>query len=120
MANNNIKTADLIKIIGSPFAQSNHELLSEEVLVQVYEKAFYDRVAPLYLHKFRHKVWSPELERHYIFVRDRELMTLTVLSDLAENLNNWNENGYVIFIMVLVEERQLKPKQPSTLFVWPH
>ena len=89
MNNNSVTTADLIKLIGTPFLQRNRTLPSSKLLLRVYEKAFYDRVAPLYLHKFRRKGWLPALEDHYIFVRDRESMTLTVLSDLAENLNGW-------------------------------
>ena len=97
MNNNSVTTADLIKLIGTPFQQRNRTLPSAKLLLRVYEKAFYDRVAPLYLHKFRRKGWLPALEDHYIFVRDRESMTLSVLSDLAENLNGWNEHSYAIF-----------------------
>jgi len=91
-------TKKLIELIGSPFV--NHKawnLPSDKLLLQVYEKAFYDRVAPLYLHKYRREGWLSELENHYIFVLKRESMTRTVLTDLAANLNDWNEHGYVIF-----------------------
>jgi hypothetical protein len=91
-------TQELIGLIGSPFA--NEELSgfpSDRLLLQIYEKAFCDRVAPLYLHKFRHKDWSAELEEHFQAVKNREGVTLKVLADLAYNLNEWDKNGYVIF-----------------------
>jgi hypothetical protein len=92
------KTKELINLIGSPFVNTEAgDLPSNKLLIEIYDNAFYDRVAPLYLHMFRRADWHPELEAHYIFVRDRESMTLTVLSDLAAHLNDWNKNGYMIF-----------------------
>ena len=90
-------TADLIKLIGSPFDRSKQTSFSDEVLMNVYMKAFSDRVAPLYLDKYRKVGWHQELEKSYVSVRKREVMTLAVLSDLANNLNSWDENGYVVF-----------------------
>ncbi len=97
MDDNIIISANLIKLIGTPFSQKYFHPVSDALLLEIYEKAFYDRVAPLYLHKFRHEGWLPKLEDHYVFVRDREAMTRSVLSELAANLNDWDENGYVIF-----------------------
>ncbi len=91
-------TKELIELIGSPFAnQKARSHPSDRLLLRVYDKAFYDRVAPLYLDIYSRDGWVPELEELFIKVKDREAMTLTVLSDLATNLNDWNENGYVIF-----------------------
>lgn len=91
-------TQKIISIIGTPFENgTTNEHFSDSILLEMYEKAFYDRIAPLYLHKYRREGWLPKLENHFRFVKDRELMTLTVLSDLSEKLNNWNKNGYVIF-----------------------
>jgi len=94
----NSSTRRIVSIIGTPFEKGNTiKHYSDSVLLDIYKRAFYDRVAPLYLHKFRRKGWLPELENHYKFVMDRESMTLTVLSDLSSKLNDWNKNGYVIF-----------------------
>jgi len=92
-----ITTADLIKLIGSPFISENSIARSDKYLEQVYDKAFYERVAPLYLHKFKYKGWSDALEERFHFVQKREEMTLKVLADLSANLNEWDENGYAIF-----------------------
>jgi len=92
------RTRELINLISSPFVnKEERDLPSNKLLLQLYDNAFNDRVAPLYLHMFRRADWLPELEVHYTFVRDRESMTLTVLSDLAAYLNDWNKDGYLIF-----------------------
>ena len=91
-------TKDFMELIGSPFVnQEMGRVRSDKLLLQIYQKAFYDRVAPLYLHKFRRKGWLRELEDRYVFVREREAMTLSVLSDLAAKLNEWDWHGYAIF-----------------------
>jgi hypothetical protein len=92
-----VTTADLIKLIGTPFASGNSRARSDEILVQIYEKAFCDRVAPLYLHKFKYEGWSDELEERFYLVQKREEMTLKILADLSANLNEWDKNGYIIF-----------------------
>ncbi|HUU41340.1 MAG TPA: hypothetical protein VMW42_10380, partial [Desulfatiglandales bacterium] len=92
-----VTTADLIKLIGTPFTSDNSQARSDKYSEQVYEKAFYERVAPLYLHKFKYEGWSSELEGRFQFVQKREKMTLKVLEDLSANLNEWDKNGYVIF-----------------------
>jgi hypothetical protein len=92
-----ITTSDFIKLIGSPFTSENPQLRSDKHLEQIYEKAFYERVAPLYLHKFKYEGWSDNLEERFQFIQNREEMTLNVLADLSANLNKWDENGYVIF-----------------------
>jgi hypothetical protein len=92
-----VTTADLVKLIGTPFLSDKSQAPCDKYLEQGYEKAFYERMAPLYLHKFRYEGWSSDLEERFCLVRDREKMTLKVLSDLADNLNNWDEAGYSIF-----------------------
>ena len=91
-------TKELIQLIGSPFVQrQGRSQPSDELLLVVYDRAFHARVAPLYLHMYRREGWDPKLEEHFAFVRDREAMTLTVLSDLAAALNELDGSGYVIF-----------------------
>lgn len=90
-------TENLINLIGTPFRERSSANPSDEALLQVYNKAFHSRVAPLYLHIYKRKGWDPKLEEYFAFVRDREDMTLTVLKDLAANLNDLDVDGYVIF-----------------------
>ena len=93
-----VTTKDLIRVIGSPFIdQGKIEPPADEFLISIYNKAFFARVAPLYLHLYRRDDWHTKLEEHLEFVRDREAMTLRVLSDLAMNLNELDSEGYVIF-----------------------
>jgi hypothetical protein len=92
-----VNTTNLVKLIGSPFISAEFDKPCDQYLEQMYEKAFYERVAPLLLHKFRHEGWSPELEKRFNFVLTREDMTRKVLMDLAGNLNDWDETGYCIF-----------------------
>jgi hypothetical protein len=90
-------TADLVKLIGTPFISDEFQKRCDKYLEQIYDKAFSERMAPLLLHKFKHEGWSADLEERFCFVQDREKMTLKVLSDLADNLNKWDEAGYSIF-----------------------
>ena len=92
-----VGTADLVKLIGTPFTSDKFQAPCDKYLEQVYEKAFSERLAPLYLHKFKYEGWSDDLEERFHFVQKREKMTLKVLSDLANNLNEWDETGYSIF-----------------------
>lgn len=92
-----VATADLVKQIGTPFVSDKFETPCDTYLEQVYEKAFCERIAPLLLHKFRYEGWSSNLEKRFCFIKEREKTTLMVLSDLADNLNNWDGAGYSIF-----------------------
>lgn len=92
-----ITTKNIIQLIGTPFDEKSRDMPSDEFLLHIYNKAFHSRVAPIYLHKYRREGWNPKLEQYFIFVRDREAMTLRVLSDLAANLNELDNDGYVIF-----------------------
>lgn len=99
MPTDEVKTADLIKVVGSPFTTQNSSY-PDEFLLRIYDRAFFDRVAPLYLHMHRRTDWDPKLERHYRFVVEREAKTRSVLSGLAKQLNDWDSHdslGYVIF-----------------------
>ncbi|HUU41842.1 MAG TPA: hypothetical protein VMW42_12975 [Desulfatiglandales bacterium] len=91
-------TSEILNIIGTPFENAKKlNRVTDDKLVRIYEHAFYNRVAPLYLHMYRRDGWCDKLKELYVRVKEREAMTLTVLSDLAANLNDWNEDGYVIF-----------------------
>jgi len=90
-------TKDIIQLIGTPFIKRAGDYPSDEFLLYIYNKAFQSRVAPIYLQMYRHDGWHPKLEEYFNFVRNREAMTLTVLSDLAATLNELDSNGYVIF-----------------------
>ena len=92
-----VATADLVKQIGTPFISDKVQRPCDTYLEQVYEKAFYERMAPLFLHKFRYEGWSSDLEERFRFIQNREETTLKVLSDLADNLNKWDGAGYSIF-----------------------
>ena len=92
-----VTTADLIKQIGTPFISDKFETPDDIYLERVYEKAFSERIAPLFLYKFRYEGWSSGLEERFRFIQDREKTTLKVLSDLADNLNKWDGTGYSIF-----------------------
>ncbi len=92
-----INTANLVRLIGTPFNSNKFRAPCDKYLEQVYEKAFSERVAPLYLHLLKYEGWSDNLEERFRFVQRREKMTLNVLTELANNLNEWNESGYCIF-----------------------
>ena len=92
-----LKTIDIVTLIGSPFLRNERKIPSEDFLLKVYDKAFKNRVAPLYLNRFYREDWSSQLKGLYAALRERENMTLNVLSDVAANLNAWNKHGYVIF-----------------------
>ena len=56
-------TADLVKLIGTPFISNKFQTPCDKYLEQVYEKAFSERMAPLYLHKFKYEGWSDDSRR---------------------------------------------------------
>jgi len=96
---------DLIKIIGTPFG-SPVPCVSKDILENIYEKAFADRVALLYLDAHRKLGWSPNLEQLYSKLNKRRTETLSVVSDLAHVLNEFCPHDYAIF-------KSLKP-YPAT------
>ena len=60
-------TADLVKLIGTPFISNKFQAPCDKYLEQVYEKAFSERMAPLYLHKFKYEGWSDDSRRTLLF-----------------------------------------------------
>ena len=100
------KTYELIKIIGSPFVKKIPEV-DQETLTRVYDQAFADRVALLYLTLHRKgKSWNPHLEKEYQALHTRRKNTLRVIGDIGESLNRHGINDYAIF-------KSLKP-YPAT------
>lgn len=88
----------LIQMIGSPFVnEDNNRNWSDADLISNYENAFVDRVALLYLSKYRRNGWAQELEDKYNMLENRRLLTLSVISTLAEKLNTIASEKYVIF-----------------------
>jgi hypothetical protein len=96
MPNNHIATTNLIKIIGSPFTTTDRDLVSEQELVDIYQQAFEDRVAPLYLSLYKNDNWNKDLIDLYQKMTEREKLTRSVLVDLADQLNQIIPNQYVI------------------------
>ena len=99
------QTYELIKCIGTPFVEqrSNDEF---EFLEEIYDKAFADRVALLYLSIHRKHDWPALLEDRYRTLADRRAKTLQVVSELSNALNEFCQNEYAIF-------KSLKP-YPAT------
>jgi len=94
--NKEFSTIEFIRLIGSPFYERSTERPSDDLLLSIYDRAFDDRVAPLYLHLFRYEGWHPELEEKYQNLLERQKMTQTVLVDLAKNLSQITLDEYVI------------------------
>ena len=98
-------TYDLIKIIGSPFVDEIPDV-PFDVLEEIYDKAFADRVALLYLTIHRSKEWPASLEEKYQNLSDRRGKTLDVVASLGRSLNEFSVKDYAIF-------KSLKP-YPAT------
>ncbi len=88
----------ILQLIGSPFApQAEGPAVDDETLLAIYDEAFVDRVALLYLEKYRRPGWAPELEQKYRYLEERRLMTLSVISTLAEHLDTLCPENYLVF-----------------------
>lgn len=98
-------TSELIKLIGSPFLDVKLQT-SNELLERIYETAFADRVALLYLSIHRREDWPAILEDKYLKLAARRDKTLEVIANLADVLNSFCPNEYAIF-------KSLKP-YPAT------
>ena len=98
-------TYELIKIIGSPFVKEK-PVSNEKTLKKIYDRAFSDRVALLYLEIHRKKGWSDFLEEKYQILKNRRHKTLNVITDLGTTLNQLGVKDYAIF-------KSLKP-YPAT------
>ena len=75
-------------------------------MIEIYEKAFADRVALLYLTIHRKEGWPSVLEEKYLKLSDRRDKTLDVVVSLGQTLNEFCQNEYAIF-------KSLKP-YPAT------
>ena len=100
-----MKTFELAKIVGSPFVDSKLNI-KDNVLEAIYDEAFKDRVALLYLTLYRRDGWSEFLEQKYQKLNERRNKTLDVVSTLGKSLNEFGINDYAIF-------KSLKP-YPAT------
>ena len=80
---------ELIEIIGSPFVHKKPGAESVD-LASLYNKAFEDRVALLYLTIHREKGWLEVLEEKYLKLNDRRDKTLNVVASLGQTLNEFN------------------------------
>ena len=98
-------TYELIKIIGSPFVEEKKEV-NQDTLERIYDQAFVDRVALLYLSLHRKDGWSNFLETKYQTLKDRRNRTLDVIASLGATLNRFGLDDYAIF-------KSLKP-YPAT------
>lgn len=87
----------LFQLLGSPFSDRPLATLSDAELLGVYELAFKDRVALLYLSLHRREGWDAQLEERYQALKHREEMTLEVIAALAKVVNAWNPDQYIIF-----------------------
>ena len=87
---------ELIKIIGTPYVNQRTSI-PVNVLENIYEKAFEDRVALLYLTLYRETEWSKALESLFVNLNKRREDTLSVVSNLANVLNQYCSDEYAIF-----------------------
>lgn len=100
-----MNTFELIKIIGSPYVDKKYDI-DDLKLVEIYDEAFKDRVALLYLTIYRKNGWSELLEEYYQKLNSRRNKTLSVVATLGKSLNEFGKNKYAIF-------KSLKP-YPAT------
>ena len=98
-------TFELIKLIGTPFLE-NSPTVNDKILENIYDRAFADRVALLYLTLHRRNDWSRILEEKYKRLNERRERTLDVVADLGNDLNKFSVKDYAIF-------KSLKP-YPAT------
>jgi len=87
----------LFELLGSPFVKKPLRRFSDQELLEVYDFAFPNRVALLYLSLHRRPGWDPRLEEKYEHLHQREQMTFAVIAQLARVLNQWNPDQYVVF-----------------------
>lgn len=87
----------LFELLGSPFSSTPLKRFSDQDLLDVYDHAFRNRVALLYLSLHRRQGWDPILEQHYQKLEQRQQSTFSVIVRLALALNKWDPSGYVVF-----------------------
>ena len=90
-------TEKLIDLIGTPFMEFKKLDYSDEQLLDMYEYAFPNRVALLFLSLYKREDWDARLEEKYRVLKKREKDTLDVITRLADKLNKFDKNNYVIF-----------------------
>lgn len=90
-------TDRLIHLIGSPFVDRAQPEFTDEELLGLYDDAFPDRVASLYLTLYRREGWSSDLEDRYQHLEDRRNMTRSVIAEVARVMNEFDPASYVIF-----------------------
>lgn len=95
-----------VKMCGSPFVEKNGKYYTDEELLNIYDYAFPNRVALLYLTQHRKDGWADQLEDWYEKLHQRLLMTTDVIAAVAEKFNSFDPESYVIF-------KSLKP-YPAT------
>lgn len=87
----------LIKLIGTPFDYKIIQDVSDNELIELYDFAFENRVALLYLSKYRKEGWNKFLEKKYKDLKEREEKTFDVISRLASKLNDFDKDNYIVF-----------------------
>lgn len=100
-----MNTFELIEIVGSPYV-NDVPVIGNDVLDGIYDEAFKNRVALLYLSIHRKEGWPASLEEKYQKLNDRRNKTLNVIANLGESLNEYGLGKYAIF-------KSLKP-YPAT------
>lgn len=85
------------ELLGSPFVGKPLRHFSDQELLDVYDKAFPNRVALLYLTLHRREGWDTRLEEKYQKLKSREEMTFDVIARVGEALNAWRPDQYVVF-----------------------
>lgn len=85
------------ELVGSPFVVREPRRFSDEELLAAYDQAFPNRIALLYLSLHRRAGWDPRLEEKYQALKTREERTFAVIARLAEQLNRWDPDKYVVF-----------------------
>ena len=87
----------LFDLLGSPFVNKTLRRFADQELLEVYDLAFPNRVALLYLSLHRRHGWDARLEETYQALKAREAMTIDVIAQAARVLNEWQADQYVIF-----------------------
>lgn len=87
----------LFELLGSPFVDRKPSRPTDDELLAIYDQAFPNRVALLYLEMHRREGWSAALEEKYQVLKRRESMTFDVIARLGAVLNDHDPDAYVVF-----------------------
>ena len=85
------------ELLGSPFVKRPLRRFTDRELLDIYDLAFKNRVALLYLSLHRRDGWDQKLEERYQALKSREQTTFDVIASLGQALNGWRADQYVIF-----------------------